>query len=303
MMLKGIYVFKQNGIEIGRSENIITDNGKKSILKYLTNSISEWASSIAVGAIPTTAASSDKTLYYEIARSAVTMKSYRSGTPNLIIVKSTLDASVAANIYEIGVYPNTTSQIFGTRDQMILTDFSYYYDWLKTAGSGTVSNTPFIPQDPYSPRVGFNSIKLPAATTISNSNFSLNLSSYTSTDTLDILVNVPVTSTGSNTLNLTLTDVNGLTSIASYSYNASTTSGYQVLSTNLASNINTLSTIKTITIQSVGTNSAITLDAIRVSVTSEVGDSSSLVSRSVLTTPIAKIYGTPLDIEYYLQLS
>ena len=181
--------------------------------------------------------------------------------------------------------------------------FSYYYDWLKTAGSGTVSNTPYVPQDPYSPRVGFNSIKLPAATTISNSNFSLNLSSYTPIDTLDILVNVPVTSTGSNTLNLTLTDVNGLTSTASYSYNASTTSGYQMLSANLASNINTLSTIKTITIQSVGTNSAITLDAIRVSVASEVGDSSSLVSRSVLTTPIAKVYGTPLDIEYYLQLS
>lgn len=303
MMLKGTYIFKQNGIEIGRSENIITNSGKKAILKYLSNSISDWASSISVGAIPTAASASDATLYYETARSAVTMKSYRSGTPNLIVVKGTLDASIAANIYEIGVYPNTTAQIFGVRDQMILTDFSYYYDWVKTAGSGTISSSPFVPQDPYSPRIGFSSVKLPAATTMQNTNFALNMSSYTSMDTLDLLVNVPTTSTGANTLNVTLTDVNGLTSTASYSYNASTTSGYQILSTNLASNINTLSTIKSITIQSVGTNSAIVLDAIRVSVGAEIGEGAALVSRSVLTTPIAKIYGTPLDIEYYLQLS
>lgn len=302
-MLKGTYVFKQNGTEIGRSNNIITDNGKMAILKYLTNSVSEWASSLAVGAIPTTATASDRTLYYEVARSAVTMKSYKTGSPNLIIVKGTLDASVTANIFEVGLYPYTTTQIFGTRDQMILTDFSYYYDWIKTAGSGTVTNVPFVSQDPYSPRIGFNSIKLPAATTIKNSNISLSLSSYTSMDTLDILVNVPTSSTGSNTLNVVLTDVNGSTSTASYSYNASTTSGYQILSTNFASNINTLSTIQSIQIQSVGTNSAITLDAMRVSVALEIGDSSSLISRSTLTTPIAKTYGTPLDIEYYLQLS
>jgi hypothetical protein len=27
-----------------------------------------------------------------------------------------------------------------------------------------------------------------------------------------------------------------------------------------------------------------------------------LISKSVLSTPIAKIYGTPLDIEYYVQI-
>ena len=77
---------------------------------------------------------------------------------------------------------------------------------------------------------------------------------------------------------------------------------YQILSANLPSDIINLSTIKTIKIDTTGSNSSITVDAMRISLLAEVGDLSGLVSRSVLTTPIAKIYGTPLDIEYYIQI-
>ena len=37
--MKGTYIYKQNGIEIGRSENVITTDGKKSILQYLAGKI------------------------------------------------------------------------------------------------------------------------------------------------------------------------------------------------------------------------------------------------------------------------
>jgi len=313
MKMTGTYVFKQNGEEIGRSENIITANGTRAILQYLTGASQDWASSIAVGAIPITPSSVDITLKYEIARSAVTMKSYKYGFPNQIIVKGTLSPEVSANIYEVGVYPYNTSQVLGKRDQLIIDDFSLAYNWLFSQISGSaVSNIPassnstyyniFTPQSIYSPRVGLYSINMLPNSIMSNSHLYVNLSSYTSLNTLDFLVNVPNSSSG--TMTVALTDVNGKTTSSplSYSFNGSTLPGYQVLSANLPSDIISLSTIKTITINTVGSNSNIVVDAIRISLLSEIGDLSGLISRSVLTTPIAKTYGTPLDIEYYIQI-
>jgi len=295
-MLKGTYVFKQGGVEVGRSENIITTNGKTAILQYLSGALSEWAASIAVGTINTTPTVNDLTLAYEVARSAVTLKSFQVGSPNLIVVKGTLAASVAANIYEVGVFPVTTANIFGTRDQLIIDDFSGISNW-----KGTYTTNQYAAQNSISPRIGTYSVNIPAATTISNSNFYLNLSSYSQLDSLNILANVPSGSSG--TLNVVLTDVSSNTAIVSYTFNGATTSGYQILSGKLPSNISTLGTITSVSIQTVGVSSSITVDAIKVSVLGEITNSAGIVSRSVLTTPIAKIYGVPLDIEYYLQLS
>ena len=295
-MLKGTYVFKQGGVEVGRSENIITTNGKTAILQYLSGALSEWAASIAVGTINTTPTVNDLTLAYEVARSAVTLKSFQVGSPNLIVVKGTLAASVAANIYEVGVFPVTTANIFGTRDQLIIDDFSGISNW-----TGTYTTNQYAAQNSISPRIGTYSVNIPAATTISNSNFYLNLSSYSQLDSLNILANVPSGSSG--TLNVVLTDVSSNTAIVSYTFNGATTNGYQILSGKLPSNISTLGTITSVSIQTVGVSSSITVDAIKVSVLGEITNSAGIVSRSVLTTPIAKIYGVPLDIEYYLQLS
>ena len=167
-MLKGTYVFKENGLEVGRSENIITTNGKTAILQYLSGSLSEWASQLAVGAMSSTPALTDLALNFEIARSAVTLKSFKVGTPNLLVVKGTLDASVAANIYEVGVFSSNTSNIFGTRDRLIIDDFSILNNW--TTASGSYTSVPFNPQNSISPRVGLYSLTLAPNTQIDNTN-------------------------------------------------------------------------------------------------------------------------------------
>ena len=302
-MLKGTYVFKQDGIEIGRSNNIITTNGTRAILQHLTGSTLEWAASISVGAINTTPTTSDLSLKYEMARSPVTLKSYIPGTPNLIVVKGTIAANVVGNIYEVGVFPQNTAQIFGGRDQLIIDDFSILPSWYingeSTIANSTLYNT-FAAQSPYSPRIGAHSINLPANSTLASYNQSISLSKYSSLDTLDLLVNVPVGSSGG--LTISLTDVNGVSAYF-YEYIFGSVTGYQVISMQLPSNISTLSTISTIQISTIGTNSSIVVDAVRVSVLSEIGANTGIVSRSVLTSPIAKIYGVPLDLEYYLQIS
>jgi hypothetical protein len=297
-MLKGTYVFKQNGVEVGRSNNIITTNGQNAILQYISGNSSDWASSIAVGVMNATPTVNDLNLQYEIARSSVTLKSYKIGTPNLIIVKGVIDASVSANIYEVGVYPYNTDKIFGKRDKLVLTDFSIPTDW--TAVVGAFSSTPFAAQQSLSPRVGLYNINIENQSIITNTGFMADLSSYSPLDTLDILANVDSAKTG--TLIVTLTDVNGISTILTYSFDGSVKSGYQVLSQNFDPTIYSLQSVKTITVQTVGANSDISLDAIRISLLGEVSSTSALVSRSILTTPIAKIFNVPLDIEYYLEL-
>lgn len=297
-MLKGTYIFKQNGIEIGRSENVVTTTGKIAILKYIANPANEWASMLAVGAIEASEAVTDQTLYYEIARSPITLKSYAvvDSSPDIIIVKGTIDSSVVGNIYEVGIYPLTTTQTFGMRDQLIIDDFSTTSNW---SGSSFTTNS-FSPSTIYSNRVGSYSVNIPSGSTITRSNLSLNLSTYSTLDTLDLLVNVP--SAGSGTLSITLTDVNGVSTSAFPSPASSFggTTGYQIISIALPSSIFNMSTITSMSITTTGLG--ITLDAIRISTKSEVTDSTSLVSRSTLTTPIGKILGVPLDIEYYLQI-
>ena len=296
--LNGLYVFKQNGKEIGRSKNLITTNGTSAILQYLSGNGGEWAGSMAVGAMPTTANVNDLALRYEIARATIASKSYKTGTPNLIVVKGRVDSLVAANIYEVGIFPANNDKVFGARDNLIVTDFSSPDDW--TVISGNISQVPYAAQNPFSPRVGLYNFVVESNSSATNNNFVFDLSSFTSLDSLDALVSIDETKSG--VLKVTLTDVNGLSKEISYSFDGAVTSGYQVLSQNFPSDISTLSNISTVKIETIGSYSDITLDSIRVSVLGEISNSTALVSRSTLTTPIAKIYGVPLDIEYYVQI-
>lgn len=296
--LNGTYVFKQNGIEIGRSKNLITTNGISAILQYLTGNSSEWAGSMAVGAMPNTATVDDLALRYEIARSAIVFKSYRVGSPNIVVLKGRVEAGVAANIYEVGIFPANNEKVFGTRDNLIITDFSTPDDW--TIQTGNIVLVPYAAQMPESPRVGLYNFKVENQSTIYNEKFIFDLKSYSSLDTLDILVNVQTGKYG--TLNVTLTDVSLNEKTISFPFNGNTKSGYQVLSQNFPSDISSLSNVYKVTIQTTGSFSDIEIDSMRVSVLGEISNSTALISRSTLSTPIAKIYGAPLDVEYYVQL-
>ena len=68
MNLYGKYNLYKNNELIYESPNLITENGKSIILQYLAGNITNWASFIGVGAMGTTATTSDSKLYYEITR-------------------------------------------------------------------------------------------------------------------------------------------------------------------------------------------------------------------------------------------
>lgn len=308
--IKGTYVFKQNGIEIGRSSNLITANGRTMILQYLSSARQDWASDMAIGAMPTNTSgqaplSTDIQLNFETGRYPVALKTFiaASGSnPDLILVRSTLPANISANIYEVGLYAVSNSAFStSTRNNIFLTDFSNLSSW--SLSSGTVVPNTYIPQGYSSPRIGSNSISLSSSTTYYNSSTNIPFAGYTPLDSLQILA----FNTTAGTISVTLTDISGVSQTVVFTTNAN--SGYSVLSTkfdtttsgsNYSSIIN-FSNIKGISI-STDSSTYATIDAIKVSSANEISIEETLVSKSVLSNPIPKTPNVPLDVEYYVEL-
>ena len=305
LQFKGTYVFKQNGLEIGRSTNLITNNGRKMILEYLTGARQNWAADMAIGAMPTTPLATDLQLNFETSRYPVTLKSFISATntdPDLISVRSVLPIDLYANIYEVGLYavPNSSFST-STRNNVILSDFSNLTYWSTT--SGLITTNSFIPQGYNSPRIGANSINIDVSTIYTNSNLNIGFLNYSSIDSLQMLVS----NTTAGTITVTLTDISGKQQ--SILFTTTNNTEYLVLSqlfdqTTSGVNYTSISNFDTITSISISTdaNASLTLDAIKVSSANEIAAEESIVSKSVLATPIPKNPNIPLDIEYYIEL-
>ena len=295
-MFKGTYVFKENGIEIGRSQNLITDNGRDVILRYIAGATQSWASNLAIGAMPIQPTQSDTDLNFETARVPIDFKTYRnaiSPDPDLIIVRGTLPQNLYANIYEVGVYPDSSSTSLSAKSNAILADFDNISNWNVSAGNVSITN--FMPQAENSPRIGAHSVELDPETIYENATVSFDIGGYTPINNLEVLLY----NTVEGVLTITLTDLLGAS--MSFTFNLVTEPGYQVLSAPFSPGAHLFETIDKISI-STDTTAIATIDAIKATTRNEFSTKDYIVSKSALTTPIAKKYGVPLDIEYSIQL-
>jgi len=306
LAFKGTYIYKQNGIEIGRSENLITTNGRKVLLQYLSGLRSTWAADMCIGAIKSSPSPSDIELDFETARVPVTLRTYKSATttdPDFLIVRATLPESLYANIYEIGLYPESKNTDVSNRNNRIITDFSDLSNWAVSVADigqnilnqGTIYTINYSPQGTASPRIGGFSVDIVQNTKYQNNNFAFNLLGYSDLDSLKILAY----NTAAGVLTVTLGDTAG--NSYAFTYTLSDSSDYQILSCPFPSGYVFSNTINSITITT-DTTAAVTIDAIKASVTSELTNQDYIISKSSLSTPIAKVYGTALDIEYYVQI-
>jgi len=302
---KGTYVFKQNGVEIGRYSNLITSNGRKMILQFLSGARQDWAADMAIGAMPSPAPSlTDTQLNFETSRYPVTLKTFVSANtvannPDLILVRATLPIDLYANIYEIGLYA-TKNSLFSTstRNNIVLTDFSDLTNWTST---GTVIFNSYVAQGYSSPRIGANSVSLLPNSTYTNSNLSIGFSHYTSNDSLQILA----FNTTAGIINVTITDASGISQTIPFT--TTSVAGYSVLSSNFdqsVSSTNSIINFNNVTSVSIATTSETyaTIDAIKVSSANEISVEESLVSKSVLASPIPKNPNVALDVEYYVEM-
>jgi len=307
-MIKGTYIFYQDGKEIFRSPNVVTKFGKRFITNFIAGNIEDANKDIAVGIDTTASTDEDTRLGFEFYRLPITLGSIDIQTvagvsTYSVVYKTTIPQDIAGQINEIGLYPSTRSSI-NNFDDKFLADFSNSLDW--ATGSGTnpgVSTT--------GAKIGDSVLTFSSNSTSAQeyfNNTTLDLSGYSVNDSIRLayyknnanLQNIIIRfySSNSNYYSTTITPASG--------------TGYKITSDILLSTLFTSPTgspDKTninkigITITPTSSNTtSIGMDGLRINDEDTFDPVFGLISRSVLGTTLSKSAGRAVDVEYKLDL-
>ena len=299
-MIKGTYIFYEDGKEIYRSANVITKFGKRFFTNFIAGNTSIFGKDLAIGIDSTDATVNDTRLGFEFYRTPVYLSStdiqtFSSTTTYAVVYKATLPQDLSGIISEVGLYPSTRTSL-NNFDSKFLTDFSSALDWVDRNG--------FYPETVFeNAKIGNSLLKLSTDEYISNTY--LDLSGYSSLDTFGIAYYCNNTSAGTIRIRLYSSD----TDYYQYAVTVNNTVGYKI-SNDIP--INSLLTVgggspdssQIIKIGIAKTGSAdVDIDAIRINDEDTFDPIFGLISRSVLFSVVTKSAGRQIDIEYRLDLS
>lgn len=308
-MIKGTYIFYQDGKEICRSENVITKFGKRFLTNFIAGNIPTSKKDIAIGIDSTAATENDTRLGFEFYRLPVTLGStdiQTSGatTTYAVVYKTTLPQDIAGEINEIGLYPSSRSST-NNYDSKFITDFNNYLDWTTSGG--------------YNPNIVTSNMKVGDTMLTMQSNSTsaqeykatvspIDISGYSVNDTIRLAYY-------KNDANLSSIKIRMYSSANDY-YETTITpasgTGYKMssnipLSTALATatgspdktNINQIGIIITPTS---GNTTSVGMDSLRINDEDTFDPIFGLISRSVVTA-LTKSAGRSIDIEYRLDMT
>ena len=290
--LEGSYKVYLDGELVSESKNIITTVGKSVIRKYLAGTYPNWAyalgAGVGTGSTTTAAAVGDVKLQYEIERQPITYKStYTSGTDELILLKANFSNSLVAVIKEVGVFPSITTSSSGLYNDRVLADFSE---------SWTGGNTSAVASLVGSANREFN---FAGQTAMSLTGLAVAMDGYSPDDKISLLLtNGNATA---KTLTVTLT---GTLGSKAYTFTTDSTATTQIKDLTLDTGPASIGTLNSISIacSTLTSGQSVSLDAIKLVNYDEYGPAADMVSRSVLSTPITKVAGQELEIEYSLKV-
>ena len=292
--MKGTYRFYEDGKLVGEQENLITNDGKRAILRYLAGYTNGIIQTLAVGVGSTAAAVTDTRLQFEFDRAPVSVTSLDLTTQK-IVFKATLNRLTEGSINEVGGFSFAeTNEVAGAR---MLTSFDPDFEtW--SAGAWQTDTT----------KIGGESLRLTPAlsttTTAVLTPITLDLSEYRSVDKFFF-------AWANNNSNATAIKFQLRTDASNYyEFSGSTAIGYNI--GNVAKG----------SMAAVGSPSWANLTALAVSVTAGAGGAASvdfdgirlesgeasnpdyaMVSRTVLGSPISKNSKTEMEIEYSLDVT
>lgn len=309
-MLKGTYIFYQDGKEIFRKSNVITKFGKRFLTNFIAGNVPTTNKDIALGIDSTSASQNDTRLGFEFYRLPVLFGSTdiqtASGvTTYSVVYKTTIPQDVVAQIYEIGLYPTNRLSI-NNFDSKFITDFDNVLDWITSAGIN-----PLTTASNY--RIGGNLLRM-SATTSSSTEYkssiqSLDLSGYSEADSIRLAyyredanlstIKIRLYSEASKYYEVTVTPTAGTGYKLSSNILLSTVfSG----ATSPAPDITNINQIGIIVTATSGGTTTVGLDGLRINDEDTFDPTFGLISRSHLTTPISKVAGRQVDVEYRLDL-
>lgn len=315
-MIKGEYIFYQDGKEIYRSPNLITKFGKRFITTYLAGNVSFANKDLAIGVADGTdfaSADTNTRLGFEFYRlpvvfGSVDIQTVSGTTTYSVVYKATVPQDVAGIIKEIGLYPGTRTSV-NNYDSKFLSDFENNREWYDSS-----NNNPIVVTSP-TPRIGTTMVEHKfdtGDTTSTTKEFKydigqFDMSGYSVNDSLALAYNRA--NTNSSQIKIKL-----YSSASDYFYADITPSGtgnkIGVVSMsdvfNNQSGTPDAASISTIGIQVTRTSAAsaatIYLDGLRINDQDTFDPTFGLISRSVLGSSITKVAGRPIDIEYKITL-
>jgi hypothetical protein len=296
---------------------LITKFGKRFISSQLAGMSASQTKDLAFGVDSTAVQSNgnDTRLGFEFYRIPVSFGSIdiqTDGSGNstyAVVYQATIPQDVAGVIKEIGLYPGAKSSI-NNYDSKFIADFENNLMWFKSDGSNPelISTT----TSSVKPRVGsyFSKIAVSASQSVefTCAYSGLDLSGYTSSDSLSIAYNQENTNLDSITFKFYSSDSSyySATFAGAASVTESNKIGKILFSTLTANNAyaDLSSIIKigvVVTAKSSG-QAVVYLDALRIDDEDTFDANFGLISRSVLSSPLEKIAGKPVDIEYRINL-
>jgi hypothetical protein len=305
-MLKGTYIYYENGQEVYRSENVITKYGKRFLTNFLAGRDSFSSKSMAFGIDSTSALDTNTRLGFEFYKTPVLFGSTDIQTLNdittySIVYKATIPQDVAGYITEVGLYPEYKESL-SSYDSKFIADFDNQLDW---------TNTPLITTT--SARVGQYLLNMSSngtsAKEYKTNVQAIDLSGYSVNDTLKLAY----VKNDVNLQNIIIKFYSSPLDYYSVTVSPESGTGYKISSDipldNLFSSSSTLNVDPSninqigITITPVsGQSTSAGLDALRINDEDTFDPNFGLISRSVLSTPLVKLAGRQVDVEYRLDL-
>lgn len=307
-MIKGTYIFYEDGKEIYRSSNVITKFGKRFFTNVIAGNIPNDLKDIAIGIDSTTATQNDTRLGFEFYRLPVTLSSTdiqtTTGTTYSVVYKTTIPQDIAGTIAEVGLYPQTRSSVVNF-DSKFISDFNNYLNWTSYTGYNPIIDTT-------NQKIGSNILKMNSNGTSSDEFYTyltLDLSGYSLNDTIrlayykydDHLDNIGIEfyHTENSYYLATITPPVG----TGYFISDDITIGSILEGSVGQADASQISKIGIVINPKAGQSSSIAVDGLRINDEDTFDPIFGLISRSVLSSPIVKLAGRQVDIEYKLDLS
>jgi hypothetical protein len=306
---------------------MITKFGKRFLTSYLSGNSTLTSKELALG-IGSTAVNpkgNDTRLEFEFYRLPVELSSFDviqtgvdvDGDPVFsysVVYKSTIPQDISGVISEIGLYPGGRSS-FNNFDSKFITSFTNNFNWSDGTSNPVSQSNTLDPSGNYTflSKIGDTMVKIDATSGSSkeytNSLVSYDISGYSINDTLSIAYKKADN-------NVSKIRVKFYSSALAYYYidfTPASGTGDKIQSLSLNSlfsnftaspNLPDPSSITKIGVEvtATGGNTTVYFDGIRINDEDTFDPSFGMLSRSVLSTPLIKKPGRPVDIEYKLQL-
>ena len=313
-MIKGTYIFYENGKEIGRHSNVITKFGKRFLTNFLAGNVSFNTKELALGIANGSdyaVSDSNSRLGFEFYRIPVEF-----GTTNIqsdgsggftygVTYKATLPQTLVGKINEIGLYPGNRQSSVVYSDKFI-SDFENNLIWSYSDGT-----SPDIIQND-NVRIGSYMIDLTVSSpsqseTITANTNSLDISGYSVNDSLTLAYYKVDTHLSSISVKFYSSD----TDYFQADFTTPSGTGNKIVEVSLADMLNNpIGTPDSSAINKIGVvissnssgSSTVYLEGLRINDEDSFSPSYGIISRALISGGLDKVLGRTVDVEYRLEL-